>query len=86
MDKVCIMNLEKNDTSFRFLKEMELSRMPTIGEKIFMEDVKNGKTTTYIYNVVDVHFADNGDTDVFVVSIGKQEYYLRNLASIQNLK
>jgi hypothetical protein len=65
---------------------MELSRIPVVGEKIFIEEEKDDKTTTYVYNVVDVHFADKGKTDVFVINAGKQEDYLRNLASIQNLK
>ena len=81
--KVCIMNLERGDDSFRFLKEMELSRIPTIGEKIFIEE-KN--IATYVFNVVDVHFADNEFTDVFVINAGKQEDYFRNLASIHALK
>jgi hypothetical protein len=86
MNKVCIMNLENGDDMFRFLKEMELSRVPVVGEKVFIEDVKNGQTTSYVYKVVDVQFGDDEFTDVFVVNIGTQEDYWRTLVSMHTAK
>jgi hypothetical protein len=86
MIKVCIMNQKRDDALFSVLKEMELSRVPVSGDKILIADTKNGYTTTYVYNVVDVHFDDYGYTDVFVVNTGRQEDYFRNLAAIHKSK
>ena len=83
MVKVCLMNLEKESNKFRFLKEMELPRVPVAGDKILIVENENSDEmlNTLVYDVVSVHFDKYGKTDVLVVNIGKHEDYLRLLAS-----
>lgn len=67
------------DKTFDFFKEIEVSRVPCIGEKINMEDDQH---IAYIYEVVDVQFSEEPDkTDILVISWGTYEDYRRNLDS-----
>jgi len=78
MFKVCLMSLE-DDGKFWFLKEMELPRVPVIGDNIINEEANQHAT---VYSVVSVIFDKCGKTDVFVVGRGKLADYLRSLGSL----
>lgn len=67
------------DKTFDFFKEIEVSRVPCIGEKINMEDDQH---IAHIYEVVDVQFSEEPDkTDILVINWGTYEDYRRNLES-----
>lgn len=67
MNKVCVIQVTHGSPrKSHLLKEMELSRVPTKDEKIILDDEKG---IGQAYNVIDVHFADNNRTDVFVIHI-----------------
>jgi len=85
--KVCIMNLEKEGGKFRFLKEMELSRVPVAGDKVIIakEDCDE-MTVTLVYDVVSVLLDNHGKTDALVVCVGSYTDFLKSLASTQCLK
>jgi hypothetical protein len=84
MAKVDIMEL--GGEHMQFIKEMTLSRVPVTGDKIFIEYIKDGNANTCVYDVVDVHFADDGATDVCVINVGRQRDYLDNLEAMHELK
>lgn len=78
MTEINILCLSKNK-SFDFFKEIEVSRIPCIGEKINMEDEQH---IAHIYEVVDVQFSEEPDkTDILVINRGTYEDYRRNLES-----
>jgi hypothetical protein len=81
---VCITDNE--DNSFRFYKAMEFARVPVAGDKLFIAEVNNGSATTRVYNVVDVHFSNEGGIDAYAIYIGNQYDYLNNLAAMHVLK
>lgn len=54
-------NGSKRETSY--LKEMTLASVPSKKDKIVLDD-EDGQGQ--VYTVFDIHFADNGKTDVFV--------------------
>lgn len=85
MDKICVMCLGK-DGLFSFKKQMNVSRIPTIGEKIIIGDSTEDQVKTYVYNVVDVHFDNNAKTDVFVIKGALVYAYLSNLVNTITLK
>lgn len=77
--KVCVLKLSGNDTLFSFFKEMNLSKVPAIGDKIIID---NEDACARAYKVVDVQFADLGKTDVFVLDEGELAGYLSTLGSM----
>lgn len=78
MTTINILRLSK-DKTFNFFKEIEVSRVPCIGEKINIEDDQH---IAHIYEVVDVQFSEEPDkTDILVISRGTYEDYRRNLES-----
>lgn len=79
MEKICVMLLNKEEEQFQFYKEIELSRIPVRGDKFLISSEVDGKTSTSVYEVVDVHFADGTKADAFVVNKGDQVHYLKNL-------
>lgn len=68
------------DKSFDFFKEIKVSRVPCIGEKINME---NDQHIAHIYEVIDVQFSkEPHETDILVIDRGTYQDYRRNLESI----
>lgn len=68
------------DRTFDFFKEIEVSRIPCIGEKINLEDDQN---IAHIYEVIDVQFSkEPHETDILVIDRGTYQDYRRNLESI----
>lgn len=79
MEKICVMLLNEEGKQFQFFKEIEVGRIPVRGDKLFISSEVDGKTSTSVYEVVDVHFADGTKADAFVVNKGDQVHYLKNL-------
>jgi len=59
------MEFDKSKRHFSFLREVELSSVPTTGDKVVIDIDDIG----YIFKVYDVHYADNNRTDVNVIRI-----------------
>lgn len=78
MTTINILRLSEDNT-FDFFKEIEVSRVPCIGEKINMEDDQH---LAHIYEIVDVQFSkDPYQTDILVIDKGYYDNYRRNLES-----
>jgi hypothetical protein len=86
MEKVYIMELKSGSEHYSAIGQMNLARVPVAGDKIFIEHKKREGTITYVYNVIDVHFADERIPDVCVVNIGERIDYLQSLGNTHILK
>lgn len=65
MCKVCLMEFDRNKKVFRYLREVELSAVPKIREKVVIDIDGIG----WLFEVYDVHYADGNKTDVNVIRI-----------------
>jgi hypothetical protein len=74
------MNLNEENRDFLFFKEIEVDRVPVIGEKILFNNTLENKAVAYVYTVVDVHFEEGQIPDVFVIKGVLLRSYLDNLA------
>ncbi|MBS0029475.1 hypothetical protein ACTJJ0_15730 [Chitinophaga sp. 22321] len=63
MAKVAIMEFDEDKRHFRFLQSLELSSIPTKGDKVVLDIDGIG----YVFEVYDVHYADRERTDVNVI-------------------
>lgn len=65
MPTVMLMEFDKDKRNFQALRDVELSSVPTSGDKVVIDIDGIG----YIFKVYDVHYADNNRTDVNVIRI-----------------
>lgn len=72
MPKVLLMEFNKDQRRFNALRDVELSSVPTSGDKIAI----NIDDIGYMFKVYDVHYGDNNMTDVNVIRLSTvTEYY-----------
>lgn len=65
MPSVMLMEFDKDKRNFQSLQQVELSSVPTSGDKVVIDIDGIG----YIFKVYDVHYADDNRTDVNVIRI-----------------
>lgn len=65
----------KSDSETSYLKQVDLSRIPIVGEKI---NVVTDDSIANTYRVIDVLFYENQETDVFIISDGTVTSIFRN--------
>lgn len=65
MPTVMLMEFDKDKRNFQALRDVELSSVPTYGDKVVIDIDGIG----YIFKVYDVHYGDNNRTDVNVIRI-----------------
>lgn len=67
------------DDSFDYFKEIEVARVPNIGEKVIIKDDKH---TAYVYEVIDIYFTEDPDEiDILVINKGTRVDYFFDLES-----
>lgn len=65
------------DDPFNYFKEIEVARVPNIGEKIVIRDDKH---TAYVYEVIDIYFTEDPDEiDILVINKGSRVDYFFDL-------
>jgi hypothetical protein len=65
MPKVMLMEFDRDNRIFQALREVDLSSVPTSGDKVVIDIDGIG----YIFKVYDIHYADNKRTEVNVIRI-----------------
>jgi hypothetical protein len=68
------MEFDRIKRNFQFLIEVELASIPTKGDKIVLN--VGEEQVGYIFDVYDVHYADNSKIDVNVIRISNILDYL----------
>jgi hypothetical protein len=67
MPTVMLMEFDKDKRNFQALQDIELSSVPTSGDKVVI-DINN---IGFIFKVYDVHYRNNNRTDVNVIRISR---------------
>jgi hypothetical protein len=80
MPTVLLMEFDKEKRHFQALREVELSSVPTSGDKVVIDIDGIG----YIFKVYDVHYADNNLVDVNVIRISNITDY--NVSGFPEIK
>jgi hypothetical protein len=57
------MEFDKKDRLFRFIREVQLASTPTVNDKVVIDIDGIG----YVFKVYDVHFSEEGRTDVNLI-------------------
>lgn len=77
MPLVSTIEVLKPDNKSQYLADLNLAAVPGVNDKIVFDEQGTG----YVFNVLEVHFADEGRTDVFVERISTiAEYNARGFA------
>ena len=79
MERVHVYTTNANEERAIGIDDLDLSRVPVIGDKLFIGQKEHGQEVTNVYKVVDVHLADGGFTDVVVAFISERDAYLKSL-------
>ena len=75
MPKVTLSELNQKDKTAKFLKEINLSSVPTKGDKITLDIDGIG----YVFNVIETHYTDNLITEIFLKRISNISDYMSNI-------
>lgn len=65
MTTICLMEFDKNERLFSFLREVKLSSVPKRGDKIVIDIDDVG----YVFKVYDIHYGDHVKTDAYVIRL-----------------
>ncbi|UPL51393.1 hypothetical protein [Hymenobacter sublimis] len=73
MPKVCLMEFDREARHFQFLAEVELSSVPTKGDKVTLNIGEEQEG--FVFEVYDVHYTDHSLTDVNIIRISNVNDY-----------
>lgn len=71
MPTVSIMEFQENIRFFKHMRDMELAAVPTMGDML----VINTDGEPHIFEVYDVHYADNAQVNVNVIRLSTLKEY-----------
>lgn len=77
MITVNVYTIEKVGGIFTLYKSIDVVRVPNIGEKIVITD---NNYNTFVYEVVDIHFTDEGKVDLYTRNRGDHTSYTVDLS------
>ncbi|MOA22812.1 hypothetical protein D3C78_1433980 [compost metagenome] len=72
MSTVVLMEFNRDDRNFHFLKEIELCSIPTSNDKIVIDIEGIG----YIFRVYDVHYSEESRIDINLIRLSTITDYL----------
>lgn len=71
MPKVLLMEFDLKERNFKSLKEIDLSSVPTKGDKITLDFDGIG----YVFDTYEVHYSDNLATEVLLIRLSTVTNY-----------
>lgn len=77
MESINVYTIHPSKGIFTLNKNICVARIPNIGEKIIITD---SSYKTSVYEVIDVHFSDEGDIDLYTKNRGDHTDYTVDLS------